>query len=50
MPRTSAKKDGEYWILNGEKMWITNAEHAGVYMVMANIDFNKVLCSHNIIM
>lgn len=40
--RTSAKKDGEYWILNGEKMWITNAEHAGVFMVMANIDFDKV--------
>ena len=41
--RTSAKKDGEYWILNGEKMWITNAEHAGVFMVMANIDFDKVM-------
>ena len=40
--RTSAKKDGEYWMLNGEKMWITNAEHAGVFMVMANIDFDKV--------
>ena len=23
-------------------MWITNAEHAGVFMVMANIDFDKV--------
>ena len=40
--KTSAKKDGEYWLLNGEKMWITNAEHAGVFMVMANIDFDKV--------
>ncbi len=40
--KTSAKKEGEYWILNGQKAWITNAEHAGVFMVMANIDFNKV--------
>ena len=40
--KTSAKKDGEYWLLNGEKMWITNAIHAGVFIVMANIDFDKV--------
>ena len=34
-------------MLNGQKAWITNAEHAGVFMVMANIDFDKVLhCSH----
>ncbi|XP_064382930.1 short/branched chain specific acyl-CoA dehydrogenase, mitochondrial-like [Halichondria panicea] len=39
--KTSAKKEGGYWILNGQKAWITNAEHAGVFMVMANIDFNK---------
>lgn len=39
--KTSAKKDGDYWILNGQKMWITNAEHAGVFIVMANIDFSK---------
>ena len=45
--KTSAKKDGEYWILNGEKQWITNAEHAGVFIVMANIDFDKVI--HNTI-
>ena len=31
-------------MLNGEKMWITNAEHAGVFIVMANIDFSKVGC------
>lgn len=41
--KTSAKKDGEHWILNGEKTWITNAEHAGMFIVMANIDFNKVI-------
>ncbi len=42
--KTSAKKEGEYWVLNGQKSWITNAEHAGVFMVMANIDFDKVSC------
>jgi len=40
--RTSAKKEGDCWILNGEKAWITNAEHAGFFIVMANIDFSKV--------
>jgi alkylation response protein AidB-like acyl-CoA dehydrogenase len=40
--KTSAKKDGEYWVLNGQKAWITNAEHAGVFVVMANVDFSKV--------
>ena len=40
--RASAKKDGDYYILNGEKMWITSAEHAGIFLVMANADFSKV--------
>lgn len=40
--KTSAKKSGEHWVLNGQKMWITNAEHAGVFIVMANADFSKV--------
>jgi short/branched chain acyl-CoA dehydrogenase len=39
--KASAKKDGDYFILNGEKLWITNAEHAGVFLVMANADFSK---------
>lgn len=40
--KASAKKDGDHWILNGQKAWITNAEHAGVFIIMANIDFSKV--------
>jgi alkylation response protein AidB-like acyl-CoA dehydrogenase len=39
--RCSAKEDGDDWILNGEKLWITNAEHAGVFIVHANADFSK---------
>lgn len=34
--KTTALKDGDNYILNGTKVWITNAEHAGVFLVMAN--------------
>ena len=40
--RTSAKKDGSDYILNGTKVWITNAEHADVFLVMANADTSAV--------
>ncbi|CAF2514759.1 unnamed protein product [Rotaria sp. Silwood2] len=33
--KTTAKKQGDYYILNGTKMWISNAEISGVYLVMA---------------
>ncbi|XP_031557087.1 short/branched chain specific acyl-CoA dehydrogenase, mitochondrial-like isoform X2 [Actinia tenebrosa] len=36
-----AKKMGDYYVINGSKMWITNAEHAGVFLVMANADKSK---------
>ena len=38
--KSSAKKDGEHYILNGSKSWITNAENAGAYIVFANADFS----------
>lgn len=34
--KTSAVKHGDYYSINGTKIWITNAEHAGLFMVMAN--------------
>ncbi|XP_067133841.1 short/branched chain specific acyl-CoA dehydrogenase, mitochondrial [Centruroides vittatus] len=34
--KTQAVKDGSDFIINGSKMWISNAEHAGVFLVMAN--------------
>lgn len=34
--KTTAKKDGDDYILNGSKLWITNSEHAGVFLVFAN--------------
>lgn len=32
---TTAVRDGDYWILNGTKNWITNGTTADVYLVMA---------------
>jgi len=36
--RTRAEKKGDAYILNGEKTWITNASHAGTFLVMAVTD------------
>jgi acyl-CoA dehydrogenase len=33
--RTSARRDGEHWVLNGTKMFITNGVHADLYFVAA---------------
>lgn len=35
---TVAEKDGDYWILNGSKNWITNGPHADVIIVFAAHD------------
>ncbi|HZQ96034.1 MAG TPA: acyl-CoA dehydrogenase family protein [Candidatus Sulfotelmatobacter sp.] len=41
--RTQAKlaSDGKYFVLNGEKMWITNAGFADLFIVFAKIDGEK---------
>jgi glutaryl-CoA dehydrogenase len=36
--RTTARRDGSDWILNGSKMWITNASIADVAIVWARAD------------
>jgi glutaryl-CoA dehydrogenase len=36
--RTTAKRDGEEWVLNGTKMWITNGSIADVAIVWAMTD------------
>jgi glutaryl-CoA dehydrogenase len=36
--RTSAKRDGSDWVLNGTKMWITNGSIADVAIVWARTD------------
>lgn len=39
--KTTAKKDGDYYILNGTKQWITNAGEAETYSVVAMTDKSK---------
>lgn len=34
----SAKQDGNQWVLDGQKLWITNAAEAGVFLVFASVD------------
>ena len=36
--RTSAEPDGDDWVLNGTKMWITNGAEADVFLVFATVD------------
>ena len=39
--KTTADKDGEYYVLNGIKNWITNGTTADYYIVMATTDKEK---------
>jgi alkylation response protein AidB-like acyl-CoA dehydrogenase len=39
--RTEAKRDGDYYILNGTKQWITNGGEADLYTVIAMTDRSK---------
>jgi len=39
--RTTAKKDGDYFIMNGVKQWITNGGEAETYSVVAKTDPSK---------
>ena len=34
--QTSAKLDGDAWVLNGRKLWITNAAEASLFLIFAN--------------
>ena len=39
--RTTAVRDGDHYVLNGTKRFITNAPEAGIYTVMARTDVHK---------
>src|ERR1700761_6319319 len=39
--RAALSSDGQHYILNGEKMWITNGGFADVYTVFAKVDGEK---------
>ena len=36
--RTQATRDGDRWVLNGTKAWVSSGTHAGVVMAMARTD------------
>jgi len=38
--KTSARRDGDSFVINGAKCWITNSEQAGTFIVFANADFS----------
>ncbi|HHV36589.1 MAG TPA: acyl-CoA dehydrogenase [Candidatus Cloacimonetes bacterium] len=38
---TTARKDGDHYILNGTKQWITNGGEAGIYTVFAMTDRSR---------
>ncbi len=38
--KTTIKDGGDHWIINGEKMWITNAGFANLFVVYGTIDPN----------
>ena len=39
--KTKAEKKDDHWLLNGEKIWITNGGIAGFYTVFARTDTNE---------
>jgi acyl-CoA dehydrogenase len=36
--RTRARREGDEWVLNGQKIYITNGRYADVYVVVATVD------------
>src|SRR5260221_12128576 len=36
--QTRAEDKGDHFLLNGQKLWITNAKEAGLFVLFANID------------
>lgn len=39
--KLKAEDKGSHFLLNGHKLWITNAFEAGIFLVFANTDFSK---------
>lgn len=36
--RTKAVRDGDEWVINGQKVFITNGQYASVYIIVATVD------------
>ncbi len=39
--QTRAELRGDHYVLNGQKLWITNAREAGIFIVFASVDLSK---------
>ena len=39
--QTKATKQGNRWVLEGRKLWITNGAEAGLFIIFANADFSQ---------
>ncbi|OXB69900.1 UNVERIFIED_CONTAM: hypothetical protein H355_000240 [Colinus virginianus] len=48
LPKLKADKKGDYYVLNGNKFWITNGPDADVLIVYAKTDLNAVPASQGI--
>ncbi|MFT7474022.1 MAG: alkylation response protein AidB-like acyl-CoA dehydrogenase [Verrucomicrobiales bacterium] len=42
--RAKAIRDGEEWVINGTKMWVTNGMRASLVMLMAKTDTDEITC------
>ena len=40
--RAQAVRDGDYWVLNGTKAWVTSGNHAGVILAMVRTDTPEI--------
>jgi len=38
---TKAKREGNHWVLNGTKAWVTNGIEGGAIIVIARSDISK---------
>ncbi len=45
---TRAREDGDHFILNGRKLWITNAKEAGLFIVFANVNPERLSRHHGV--
>ena len=39
--KTRATRDGDSWVIDGGKIWITNGAEAGLFLIFANVDPSK---------
>jgi acyl-CoA dehydrogenase len=48
--RTTARRDGDHWVLNGTKLFITNGVHADLYFIAAKTETNAASARHGMSM